>query len=115
MNENALFGAFDDEIATWVIRALLLLGEPFVILAREPAIAGSKHDRHVAYFDIFEDLHFVSFGVFNCDHDWCLVSHIPQPAVVGHQFAHLVVLKHHGLPHFDVIEFDIEILKVGIV
>lgn len=83
LNENDLFGPFDDEITTGVKGTLCHPGQLGLVSTGEDALVAAQHDRDTADVDIWSLDDLLSAGVLDGDVDRCAVCGISETTFVG--------------------------------
>ena len=83
-----------------------------MILARQPTIAGAKHNRHASNQLLLLLADVVSNRVLDIHIYWRSISKVSDPALIRHQIMLAAVFFNHWLAHINIGEFQIVILMI---
>jgi len=112
LDKQYFFDTINNEVATGVIRALFHSCQLFMSHIFQPAIAGTEHHWHLTNYKVSHPLYLSSHCVLNLNIYGCLVSHIPDPALVRHHLPLIVTLPLPGLPNAHLIKLEVELMIV---
>ena len=84
LDKNDLLSASGDEVAAWIVGALVNFGKVIVVFGlAENTFGAAQHDRHSAYGQAVANNSLLTSSVLNVHRDRGSVGHVPQTAVMG--------------------------------